>query len=154
MKEDHPGQAGGCRCGQVRFEVGSRPLLTMACHCTGCQRMTASAYSLSTLHLSASFKVTQGEPVIGGLRGPTRHFFCPHCMSWLFTRPEGLDDYVNVRSTMLDDARSFRPFIETYTSEALPWARTPAVHSFEKFPPPELFPALGAEFAEKVDQGF
>ena len=138
---------GQCRCGQVRFQVRGAPIITMACHCTGCQCMTASAFSLSSLYSSASFEVTQGEPVIGGLHGSTRHFFCPHCMSWLFTRPEGLDEFVNVRATMLDDAKGFTPFIETYTSEALPWAKTPAVHSFEKFPPMERYAQLVEDFA-------
>jgi hypothetical protein len=140
---------GQCRCGQVQFEVNSEPLITMVCHCTGCQRMTASAFSLSTLHSSNGFKVTSGEPVIGGLRGATRHYFCAHCMSWLFTRPEGMDEFVNVRATMMDDAQSFSPFIETYTDEKLPWVTTPAVHSFKKFPLPEHFPALLSEFAER-----
>ena len=147
MTIDPPSQVGGCRCGQVRFRITAPPMMIMACHCTGCQRMTASAFSLSALYPSGAFEVTQGEPVIGGLRGATRHFFCPHCMSWLFTRPEGMDEFVNVRPTMLDDARSYSPFIETYTSEMLPWARTPALHRFEKFPQFEQFPALLAEFA-------
>ena len=56
---------------------------------------------------------------------------------------------LSVRPTMLDDAQSFRPFIETYTSEMLPWAQTPAVHRFEKFPPAEAFPSLLAEFSEQ-----
>jgi hypothetical protein len=38
---------GGCRCGRVRLKITKRPLLTMACHCTGCQRMSSSAFSLS-----------------------------------------------------------------------------------------------------------
>ncbi|MBN8992534.1 MAG: GFA family protein [Rhizobiales bacterium] len=142
-------QAGGCRCGRVRFRVKAAPLVTMACHCTGCQRMTASAFSLSALYPSDCFEITQGEPAIGGLHGPTRHFFCAHCMSWMFTRPEGADQFVNVRATMLDEAGSYAPFIETYTSEKLAWATTPAVHSFEQFPPMELYPKLLAEYAER-----
>ena len=147
MSETSAPAEGGCRCGRVRFRVTAPPLLTMACHCTGCQRMTASAFSLSSLYASANVEVTQGEPVIGGLHGATRHFFCPHCMSWLFTRPEGLDEFVHVRATMLDIARDFTPFIETYTSEALPWARTQAVHSFEKFPPRERYAQLVEDFS-------
>ena len=148
MADGEVAREGGCRCGQVRFRVSGRPLVTMACHCTGCQRMTASAFSLSALHPSAAFEVLAGEPVIGGLRGSNRHFFCPHCMSWLFTRPEGLDEFVNVRATMFDDASDFTPYIETYTSEALPWAKTPAVHSFEKLPPMELYAELVEDFAQ------
>jgi hypothetical protein len=142
------GNLGECRCGSVRFAVNGPPLITMACHCAGCQRMTASAYSLSSLYPSAAFRVTEGEPVVGGLRGATRHFFCPDCMSWLFTRPEGLPDFVNVRSTMLADVEAHRPFIETYTSERLPWAQAGAAHGFEAFPPEERFPELLAAYAD------
>ena len=77
--------------------------------------MSASAFSLSAAIPAEGFAVTAGEPVIGGLHGATRHFFCPHCMSWMFTRPEGMDWFVNLRA---DDARRpgwFAPLIETWT---------------------------------------
>lgn len=149
MADNTHQNAGQCRCGQVRFEVRSAPLITMACHCTGCQRMTSSAFSLSTLYPSNTFKVTSGAPVIGGLHGETHHFFCPHCMSWLFTRPVGMDDFVNVRATMMDDAQLFSPFAETYTNEMLPWAKTTAIHSFEKFPSADEWPKLIEAFAQR-----
>jgi hypothetical protein len=50
---------------------------------------------------------------------------------------------------MMNDAQAFSPFIETYTDEKLPWAATPAVHRFNKFPSPESYPALLSEFAEQ-----
>lgn len=127
---------GGCRCGQVRFKVTAPPLITMACHCTGCQKMTASAFSLSALFPADAFEVTAGEPVVGGLHGEdVRHFFCPHCMSWMFTRPSQPPGFVNVRSTMFDGVEGLAPFMETYTSEKLPWATTPAVKRFRQVPP-------------------
>ena len=126
---------GGCRCGQVRLRISAPPLLTMACHCTGCQRMTASAFSLSAAIPAEAFEVIQGTPVIGGLHGETaHHYFCPHCMSWIFTKAEGLDWFVNLRPTLLDEPRWHVPFIETYTSEKVPWATTPALHSYPAFP--------------------
>lgn len=138
---------GRCRCGRVEFEVHAHPLVTMACHCTGCQRMSSSAFSLSALFPGEAFNVTRGEPVIGGLHGATRHFFCDYCMSWLFTRPEGVGDFVNVRSTMFEAAADYRPFIETFTKEKLAWASTGATHSFDGFPPEDRFPALLSEYA-------
>lgn len=141
---------GACRCGQVKLKVTAPPLLTMACHCTGCQRMTASAFSLSVAAPAEAFEVTEGEPVIGGLHGDdVHHYFCPHCMSWLFTRPTALSWFVNVRSTMLDGAPASTPFIETYTSEKLDWAETPAVHSFETFPPQEAYAGLVEAFSQR-----
>ncbi|KQY12686.1 GFA family protein [Rhizobium sp. Root482] len=141
---------GGCRCGQVRLKITAPPILTMACHCSGCQKMSSSAYSLSAAIPADGFSVTDGDPVIGGLHGAARHYFCPHCMSWMFTRPEGMDWFVNLRPTMLDDPSGFSPFIETFTSEKLPWATTAAVHSYETFPPMEDYEGLVAEFAGRV----
>lgn len=141
---------GGCRCGQVRLKITAPPILTMACHCSGCQKMSASAYSLSAAIPADGFSVIDGEPVIGGLHGASRHYFCPHCKSWMFTRPEGMDWFVNLRPTMLDDPSGFSPFIETFTKEKLLWATTAAVHSYETFPPMEDYEGLVAEFAERA----
>jgi len=143
---------GSCRCGKVRFSVTAAPLLTMACHCTGCQRMSASAYSLSVAVPSQAFAVTQGEPVIGGLHGEqARHHHCDWCKSWLFTRVAPDMGFVNVRAAMLDDRAWFAPFIETYTGEAFPWAKTGATHSYAAFPPMEAYQALIAEYAALGD---
>jgi len=139
---------GGCRCNRVRLSVTQKPVITMACHCTGCQKMSASAFSLSALIPASGFAVTQGGPVVGGLHGADRHYFCPHCMSWLFTRPQGIDEFINLRATMLDDASHYVPFMETWTSEKLPWASVPALHSFEQLPGPEDFPRLLQAYAE------
>ena len=141
---------GGCRCGQVRFAITVAPMLTMACHCTGCQKMSASAFSLSIAVPIAGFAVTEGEPVIGGLHNPDlRHNFCPRCMTWMFTQPKGAP-FVNVRATLLDDTDGFTPFMETYTSEKLPWATTPAAHRFPKFPAMEDFGALMKAYAAQL----
>ena len=67
-------------------------------------------------------------------------------MSWMFTEPKGAP-FVNVRARMLDDTTGFAPFIETCTSEKLPWATTPAAHSFEKFPAMEDFVGLVRAYA-------
>jgi len=139
---------GGCRCGKVRLRVTLPPLLTMACHCSGCQRMSSSAYSLSIAIPTQGFHVLEGELVVGGLRGGTRHMFCASCLTWMFTHPEGMDAFVNLRPTMLDDSSWYVPYIETYTSEALPWARTPAVHSYDRFPEMSAYEGLLQGFAQ------
>src|SRR5882757_8927579 len=66
---------GHCRCGEVQIRISAQPMLTMACHCKGCQRMSASAFSLSAAFPADKFLITQGEPVIGGIHGPAGHHF-------------------------------------------------------------------------------
>ena len=122
----------------------------MACHCIGCQHMTASAFSLTDTYARDAFKLIEGETVIGGMHGATRHHFCDYCKSWLHTEPEGLDGIVNVRSTLFDEPRSERPFVELFTDEGLPWAKTGAEHSFPTLPAMDEWPKLVEEFAGRA----
>jgi len=141
---------GGCRCGKVRLRVTMPPMMTMLCHCTGCQHMSASAFSTTLIVPSDGFAVTQGETVIGGLHGDQgRHHHCDWCKSWLFTRIVPEQGFVNVRAGALDDPSWFVPFAETYTSEALPWAIAGAPHAYEKFPPMADYQKLIAAFAAR-----
>jgi hypothetical protein len=139
---------GGCRCGRVRIRVTKAPIMTGACHCNGCQRMSSSAFSLTAICLADGFEVTKGDPVLGGLRGAdVHHFFCGDCMTWMFTRPPQLPHIVNVRPTMLDEHAWFVPYMETYTSTKLPWAGTGAVKSFAEFPSMDAYGALMQAYA-------
>ncbi len=140
---------GRCRCDRVRLRVTQPPIMATACHCTGCQRMSSSAFSLNLMLPAAGLQILTGEPVVGGLHGPSKHLFCGHCMTWMFTRPEGMDQLVNLRPSMLDDHSWFEPFVETYTGEKLPWARTPATHSFARFPEASDYEGLIREFASR-----
>lgn len=45
MAEKH----GGCLCGQVRFTVTEDNPAVAICHCTHCQKVTGSAFSLNAL---------------------------------------------------------------------------------------------------------
>ena len=142
--------SGSCRCGRVEIRLTKPPLATSACHCRGCQKMSSSAYSLTAIIPADGFAVTNGEPVIGGLHGPDiHHHFCAHCMTWMFTRPVGMD-FVNVRPTMLDDVAWFRPYMETFASTRLPFAETGAARSFAEFPGTEELGELLEGYAEWV----
>lgn len=139
---------GTCRCGKTAFEITAPPIMTAACHCSGCRKMSSSAYSLTAMVPAPAFRVTRGEPVKGGTKGPDLdHFFCPDCMTWMFTRITQMPDIVNVRPTMLDDPKWSRPFIETMAAEKLAWVELPVVRSYEGFPPPEDFQPLMQDFA-------
>ena len=141
---------GKCRCGKVVMAVTGEPVMTSACHCDGCKAMTASAFSLSAMVPEAGFSVRSGEVVLGGARTPgLDHYFCPDCKSWLFTRIEGLDGLVNLRSPLFDRPDWSWPFIETMTAEKFHWVEVPAVHAFEGFPPMDAFERLIDEYVDR-----
>ena len=53
---------GGCLCGALRYEIGEAPQMTYTCHCTDCQHLTSSAFSLAITVSDAAFRLVKGEP--------------------------------------------------------------------------------------------
>lgn len=137
---------GACMCGQVKMRVSAPPIITMACHCKGCQKLSASAFSLTAMVPVDGFEVIAGQTQIGALHGANPYHYCPSCLNWLYTSLSGAP-FVNVRPTMFDVPAWSTPFIESYITEKLPWARTSARHSFAQFPAMEDYGRLMAEFA-------
>ena len=139
-----------CLCGQIKMRISAPPLVSAACHCTGCQKLTGGAYSLTLMIPPGGFEVSEGEPVLGALhRAESQHHYCPHCKGWLFTTAPSLQGITNVRSTMLDDARWVAPFIESNVTEKLPGVVTGAKHGFDGFPPPSEYGRLMQEYAQE-----
>jgi len=42
-------QTGGCHCGAIRYEITEEPQSVYTCHCTDCQRLTSSAFSMGVV---------------------------------------------------------------------------------------------------------
>lgn len=142
---------GGCRCGALRLRMTAAPIMASACHCRGCQRMSASAFSLTVTLPVDGLEVVTGETMLGGLRGDdAQHHHCPKCLSWVFTKAPAMAGFVNLRATMLDDPSWFAPFIELQTKDRLPWAITQARYSFDRFPSVDEYVSLATEYAETL----
>ncbi|MBS0385419.1 MAG: GFA family protein [Proteobacteria bacterium] len=137
-----------CICAHVQMRITAPPMIAMACHCRGCQRLTSGPYSLSLMIPADGFAV-EGETEIGGLHRPDqRHHFCAHCKNWLYT--DGFaGPFVNVRATMLEDASWVRPYIESCIEQKLPGVVSGAKVSFENFPPPDQYAPLMEAYARE-----
>ena len=53
---------GSGQSAKIRNEVTESPHLVTTCHCTDCQRITSSAFSLGIALPEAGFRLTAGEP--------------------------------------------------------------------------------------------
>ena len=109
--------------------------------------MTGGAYSVSSFYPVERFAVTKGETIRGGLKTGPDHEFCPECLSWMFTVAKQIEGFVNVRSTMFDDAALHRPYVEMFRVEAMPGAASGAARSYEGFPQESEFAELIAGYA-------
>ena len=85
-----PSRAGGCNCGQVRFEVAGEPLRIGVCHCLVCRKETGSLGNFFAVWPSDKISVT-GETRSWRLTTDNRHF-CALCGSSVFARVDGANE--------------------------------------------------------------
>ena len=55
-------QTGGCHCGKIRYEISEAPQLVYTCHCTDCQRLTSSAFSMGSSWRRPPFMAAGSSP--------------------------------------------------------------------------------------------
>jgi len=111
----------------VTYSVDAEPVWQGVCHCSNCQRQTASAFSpivgVPSKSLTvegttlASFK-TPSE----GYESTTERRFCSACGSPIFSTIESMPGVAFLKAGTLDDASWFEPTAEIWTRSAQPWA--------------------------------
>jgi hypothetical protein len=123
---------GGCQCGKLRYEISEAPLSTYTCHCTDCQRITGSAFSLAIIVPDNAFRLTAGEPrpierIADSGRVNVR-LLCPDCGCWIsgIGRPGETGEMVRrVRAGTLDDTSWLRPTVHFFIRRKQPWITLP-----------------------------
>ncbi|MDX2386681.1 GFA family protein [Sinorhizobium medicae] len=117
---------GQCHCGLVTYEAEIDPEHVTICHCTDCQRLTGTAYRVSTSTPRSSFRLTGGEPKLYvkiGENGRKRlQFFCPNCGSPVYTTGTDEDaEEIGIRLGTINQRRELSPRQQIWCSSALSW---------------------------------
>ena len=131
-------QTGGCHCGAIRYEITEEPQSVYVCHCTDCQRLTSSAFSMGVVVSEKALQLVGAEPrqlqrTADSGRISTR-LVCPNCGTWVCGLPR--DGLHRVRAGTLDDTSWLRPTRHIWTRSKQPWITiADGDEVFEKGPP-------------------
>ena len=133
---------GGCQCGAIRYRVTGPPLTLYACHCTECQKQSASAFGLSLWVERSDLEIVTGEPHhwerLADSGNTTRCAFCPDCGSRLYHAPSDDPGIYSLKGGSLDDISSLTPVGHIWVRSKQPWvdlACLPGDLVFETEPP-------------------
>ncbi|CAK5264468.1 unnamed protein product, partial [Mycena citricolor] len=75
--------AGGCTCGLVQFNLSSKPLFSVFCHCTRCQRADGAIFVASAHFPDEAFAFTASSAPHNELEtvGDMKLYRCKQCRS-------------------------------------------------------------------------
>jgi hypothetical protein len=117
---------GACHCGALSFEADIDPDKVGVCHCTDCQTLTGSAFSMFVPVPKASFRLRSGQPKIyvktaesGSKRAQA---FCERCGTRIYASA-AVDDppMFNLRVGTVRQRAQLSPKVQLWCRSALPW---------------------------------
>lgn len=132
--------SGGCQCGAVRYEITGEPTGLTVCHCTDCQRQSASAFGMSLRVPTASVRFTKGTPKTFSFAGdsgrPKVGAFCPDCGTRLYHILAPTAPSTTIKAGTLDNPSAFKPVVHIWTRSKQPWVPIPdGMLQYEKSAP-------------------
>jgi hypothetical protein len=94
------------------------------CHCSDCQRLTGSAFSVfvpvarERIRLTGELRVYVKTAQSGNRRAQA---FCATCGTRIYASPERDPQVLNLRVGTIDERAQLRPRIQLWCRSALPW---------------------------------
>ena len=122
---------GRCACAAVRYRLDRPPMITHACHCRYCQRVSGSAFGLNAMIESEAIKVLgMIEPEIvatpSTMEGGQKLHRCPACKLALWSNHPLLGTKIAfVFTGTLDEPWRLTPDIHCFTETRHPWVILP-----------------------------
>ncbi|MDH3420698.1 MAG: GFA family protein [Gammaproteobacteria bacterium] len=116
---------GSCQCGNVTYHVTEEPLYTAVCHCLECQKLSASAFSVTMIMRRSGFELLSGElkrwerPTASG--GIAVCWFCPDCGNRIYHENPAVPEIVRVKTGTLDDPSVLQPQVRGWMCRQQPW---------------------------------
>lgn len=131
--------AGGCHCGEIRYQVEGEPIVHALCHCTDCRRHAGAPMVGWTMYPKSAVKVTKGTPKVYKSSEHGRRQFCADCGTGLFyTNAEMLPDIIDIQSATYDDPGSVPARAHIQVAERISWMeRAHELPAFDRYPPRE-----------------
>lgn len=130
---------GACHCGNITYEAEIDPGKVGLCHCTDCQTLSGSAFTIFVPAPIEGFRLLTGQPRIyvktaesGSKRAQA---FCPECGSRLYASAVTDPKTLNIRVGTARQRRELEPRAQLWCRSALEWvANLGSVKKFDKQP--------------------
>jgi hypothetical protein len=131
---------GSCQCGQVTYKLHKAPQRVQACHCTECQKLATSPFSVTAIVASEAIEF-EGELrewsrfADSGNRSIAK--FCPHCGNrvYHYNPEDSATIKLKLKPVNMSDDSIFKPTIHIWASEKQSWYQIPeGVEVFDKQP--------------------
>jgi adenylate cyclase len=124
-ENEMPLATGGCLCGKVRYEVSSKALGSMLCHCHMCQRYSGAPMLEGATFPTDAFKLTSGKLKVYKSSDIAERSFCGDCGSPILYqgRIGYWTKWVVVTTGSFDEPEKYPPTYHLGVESQLSWVK-------------------------------
>lgn len=109
-----------CRCGQLKFEAGTDPVLELVCHCRDCQDALQADFATIAFFKMAETSV-EGELAekiyLAASGNETCRQYCVQCDTVMFDRSEGFSNLLGVMVSQLQPPFVSKPACHVFVCD-------------------------------------
>ena len=116
---------GSCSCGEINFFLKKKPIITHACHCNLCRKLTGSAFIINVLIENWNLQVSKGKlKNFSGISGSGRKHIIKRCI--ICGDPivsfYGETEYLAVvKGGLLENTKYSKPDAHVFLKSKLDW---------------------------------
>lgn len=118
-----------CRCGDLRVQLASPPVLQLVCHCTDCRAVAGTPFSnfvfFRARDAQVSGEATRREFVADSGHATVREC-CAQCGDMVIDRTAGFPKIIGIVAERIDAPFAFEPQHHVWTDSRLPGVEIPA----------------------------
>ena len=116
--------AGGCLCGDIRFEISNAPQFVEYCHCRTCRKAVGAPVVTWALVAQEDFELLKGELNGYASSEGVERTFCGRCgtsMTYFAVQDRGI---LGVSTAAVDDPDALPPDVHVWRSGRVSWFET------------------------------
>jgi hypothetical protein len=130
---------GSCLCGEVAYEISTKPLRLYLCHCSRCRQGRSAAHCANVFYDATGFLWTRGAELVKEFPLPGAQYFttafCTNCGSEL-PRVSVERNIAVVPAGSLDSDPGIAPAAHIFVGSKAPWFEiTDDLPQFAEMPP-------------------
>ncbi|WP_111978664.1 GFA family protein [Algibacillus agarilyticus] len=119
-----------CQCGQVSYQLNAAPLKVLACHCTECQKLSTSAYSITALvatkDIEFSGEMKEWSRIADSGKNNIAKF-CPYCGNRIYHYSQPDDAFIKLKLKPVEPRAAvlFEPNVHVWVGSKQSWFTLP-----------------------------
>ncbi len=120
---------GSCQCGKINYEITEPFLYQVVCHCTDCQKLSATSFSISSILPQDAFKLLSGTlkkwSRIADSGKQVDCYFCPECGNRIYHHSPDKPEYIRLKPGTLEDTAVINPQAHAWVKRKQAWVEIP-----------------------------